>query len=356
MHEGDRRWQWRKVGVDCFRPSEGVSRGVKKPLLAALVLSAAALIASAAAPVVTEEISLGFLPMDWVASALQKTLSPQTRTALVTPTGPIRITDHGENIAAARQALEQMQKAPAVVPVEISFSTTARRVVQRLPVEPPVVSSGIPVPDRYDPPRIIANPGGGITVVPSQPRDFRTRNVGPGTVVIPSPTGYQTLTPEVRMTETETVTAGGPARRFSASTVPGKPVLFTVVRQAPDAAALRALALKYGAIVEAEPAWAAAGTELLVRPEISGGSLVVNITPQIVLPPSAAGQAGRRIPISACAAGVLIARGAPGNTGILPKTDPEFYRLFLGAPQAAEDTFTSMTVTAQVQYVGGPPE
>ncbi len=304
--------------------------------------------------VVTEEIPIGFLPAEWVNAGLRKSMSPQGRATMVTPTGPVRVADAAERVAAARQALEQLQKAPAVVPLEISFATTARRVVQRLPVEPPVVSSGIPVPDRYDPPRLIQNGAGGVIVVPAMPRDFRTRNVGPGTVVNPSPTGYQTFNSEVRITETVPSTAM--VRRFSASTVPGKPVFLAVVRQVPDAAALRALALKYAAIPEAEPAWTAAGTELLVRPELSGGSLVVNITPQIVLPPSAPGQAPRRIPIAACAAGVMIARGAPGNTGMLPKTDPEFYRVFLGAAQAVEDTITAVTVSGQVQYVGSPPQ
>lgn len=344
----------RRVNPGCLRPSEGVSRGVQTPLLLTLALLSAAHFTCAAPPVVTEEVSIGFLPLEWVNAALRKTLPPDGRSVWVSATGPVRLTAPGEKIDATRQVLERMQTAPAVVPLEISFSTTARRVVQRLPVEPPVVSNGIPVPDRYDPPRIISNPGGGITVVPAQPRDFRTRNVGPGTVVIPSPTGYQTQNSEVRLTET--VTTGGLVRRFSASTVPGKPVFLSVVRQVPHAAALRTLALKYGAIPATEPAWTAAGTELLIRPELSGGSLVVNITPQLVLPPPAAGQAPRRIPLAACAAGVLVARGAPGNTGILPKTDPEFYRLFLGAAQAADDTVTAVTVTAAVQYVGGPPQ
>lgn len=329
---------------------------VKSSLHLALALLAVGVTAStAAAPaLVTEEVPIGFLPIEWVKSALQKTLSPQGRTVMVTPTGPLRLTDAEGNLAAAQRALAEMQQAPALVPVELSFSTTAHRVVQRLPVEPPVVSNGIPVPNRYDPPRIIQNGPGSVTIVPSMPRDFQTRNVGPGTVVNPSVTGYQTQNSEVRLRET--VTTGGVTRRFSASLVLGKPVALSAVRQVVDAAALRALAVKYGAIADGEPAWTAAGTELLVRPELSGGALVVNVTPQIVLPPTAAGQAPRRIPISACAAAVLIARGAPGSTGILPKTDPEFYRVFLSAQQAADDTVTALTVTGQVQYIGSPPK
>jgi hypothetical protein len=303
---------------------------------------------------VTEEVPIGFLPLDWVKSALQKTLPPPGRSVLVTPTGPVRLSGTEDAVAAARRAIADLQKAPALVPVELTFSTSERRVVQRLPVEPPVVSNGIPVPDRYDPPRIIQNSAGGVTIVRSMPRDFRTRNVGPGMAVNPSTTGYQTQNSEVRMTET--VTAAGPARRFAASMVIGKPVGLSAVRQVPDVAALRALALKYGAIDQTEPAWPAAGTEFLVRPELSAGALVVNITPQIVVAANAAGQAPRRIPIAACAAGVLVARGAPGSTGMLPKTDPEFYRVFLGMQQAGDDSVTALTVKGDVQYIGSPPQ
>lgn len=321
----------------------------------ALACCAASLIAVALGVpgVLTEEMPIGFLPNEWVKQALQKHLSPQGRTSMVTATGPVRVTDAEERVAAIRNALANMQRAPALVPVELNFATTTERVVQRLPVEPPVIDRGIPVPNRYDPPRIIAGPGG-VTVVPSQPRDFTTRNVGPGTVVNPSPTGYQTLTPEVRMSET--VVTGGITRRFSASTVLGKAVALAAVPRIPDVEALRTLARKYGAIGDSEPAWTAAGTELLVRPELSGGALVVNITPQIVLAPSATGQAARRLPLTACAAGVLIARGAPGSSGLLPKTDPEFYRVFLGIAQALDDSITALTVKADVQYLGSPPQ
>lgn len=328
---------------------------MKAFLTASCALLLGAVFASAAPQLVSEEVNIGYLPAEWVNATLQKTLSPQGRATWVTPTGPVRLVDEGAKIDAAQAAFDELQKAPALVPLDLSFATTARRVVQRLPVDPPVVDYGIPVPDRYDPPRIIQHPGGGVTVIPAQPRDFRTRRVGPGTVVNPSPTGYQTLTPEVRMSETETVQTGF-ARRFAASTVPGKAVLLSVLKQAPDAAALHALAVKHRAIPASEPAWSSAGTELLVTPELSGGSLVVNVVPQIVLPAAGPGQPPRRIPLAACAAGVLVARGAPANTGLLPRTDPEFYRVFLGAAQALEDTITAVTVTASVQYIGNPPK
>lgn len=326
---------------------------MKCTLSAALALAWSALVTSGAVPPVTEEIPLGFLPMEWATAALQKSLSPQGRYVLVTPTGPIRITDSGEKIDAARRALETLQNAPALVAIDLSFTTITRRVIQRLPVEQPIISDGIPVPDRYDPPRIIPNGAGGFTVIPAQPRSFRTRNVGPGTIVNPSPTGYQTLTPEVRLTETQVTPSV--ARRFTASAIPEKPVFLSVQRQVPDAAALHALALRYRAITESEPVWTAGGTEFQVTPQLSGGALVINVIPQIVLP-AAPGQIPRRIPITACAAGILTARGAPPTTGALPKADAEFYRVFLGVPPGAEEAVMAVTVSAGVQYPGGPPQ
>jgi hypothetical protein len=323
-------------------------------LSAALAVLLGGLIASAAPPAqVSEEVPVGFLPLEWVTGALQKTLSPQGRYVFVTPSGPIRISDQAEKVTAARHALERLQKAPALVPMELLFTTTAQRTVRRLPVESPVSGVGIPVPDRYAPPRVIADGSGNFTVIPSQPRSFTTRGVGAGTVVNPSASGYATASPEVRMSETTTVTVG--TRRFSASTTPGRALSISVLRQVPDVAALRALARKYEAIAESEPAWSAAGTELLVRPELADGALVVNIVPQIVLPPGPDATV-RRIPITACAAGVLVARGAPGSKGLLPRTDPEFYRFFLGVTEAVDETLTALTVTARVQYVGGPPK
>lgn len=318
---------------------------VNSALRASLALIAGCCFAAEQPAIVTEEVPIGFLPVEWVTAALKKTLSAQGRTVFV-HAGPVRISDEAERVAAARRAIEELQRAPAVVPMELAFVTMARRTVQRLPVQPPVVDRGIPVPNRYDPPRVIVHGNGGVTVIPSQPRDFTTRSTGSGAVVNPSTTGFATLDPEVRMSETTTTSSI--TRRFTASSVPGRPVAVTVLPQA-DAAALRALALKLGAIGENEPAWPAARTELLLQPELSGGALAVNVTPQIVLPPA------RRIPLPACAAAVLIARGAASSTGLLPRTDPEFYRTFLGAPQVGDDTTTALTVKAQVQYLGSPP-
>jgi len=342
------RTKGRLIRTEFRRLFPAVKRAPRSSFPATLLAAVFAVgtLAAPAPEIVTEEIPIGFLPMEWVNVTLKKTLSPQARTVFV-HAGPVRITDTREKVEAARRALEGLQNAPAIVALDLSFATTARRTVQRLPAEQPIVDRGIPYPTRFDPPRIIQGPNG-VTVIPSMPRDFTTRHVGPGTSVNPTGLGYITNESEVRLNETTNV--GGVTRRFTASSVPGKPVTLAVQAQVADLAALRALALKLGSITDAEPAWPAARTELLLKPEISGSGMVVTITPQIIVPPA------RRIPLPASAAAVLLAPGAPSNTGLLPRTDPEFYRVFLGTPQAEDDTYTALTIKAQVKYVGSPPQ
>ena len=294
----------------------------------------------AAAPSESEDISVGFLPLEWVTSTLKKTLSPEGRYKFLSTSGPVRISDRGEKIDAARRALAELQHAPAIIPVEITFLTITSSVVQRAPVSPPADTSGSPVPSHFSPPRIVSGPGGGVVVIPSQPRFSKTRKAEP----------EATANAEVRQSKTSV------ARRLSASVAVGKAVSLPVLRQVSDAAALRALALSRGAIAESEPAWTVGGTELLVEAALSAGELLVKIVPQIVIPAAGAGQAARRIPLSACAASVPISRGTPTNTGTLPQTDAEFYRLFLGTKQAEKDTLIALKVGAVVQYVGGQPK
>ena len=298
-------------------------------------------------------MATGYLPAEWVTGKLRKVLSPVGQFTLIHG-GQVRVTDRIENVKTAVEALADLQKAPAVVPMEIVFTTVARKTVQRAPLEQPVAADEFPFPHRFDPPRIIMNGNGGYTVIPSQPRDFRSRSVGAGTAVNPSGTGYFTREPEVRMEETTTTAVSTP-RRFSVSTVPGRAVAVTLLNPVPDAAGLRALAEKLQAVEASEPAWTVAATELVITPEISGAALVLTIVPQVALPPVSVGQAPRRVPLRACAASVMVTPEARTNVGLLPRTDPEFYRLFLGTPEATEETYTSVGIRAAAQYLGSPP-
>ncbi len=275
---------------------------------------------------------------------MRASLSPQGR-FLILPTGMVRITDSAERIDAARAALEKMIMAPALVRVEITFETLTQRTVQRQPAQPPVEDRGLPYPQTYDPPRIIANGPGSFIVVPATPRNFTTRRVGGGTSIAAANAG-----------QTATVTDRQMARRLSATTSTGKPTVVAVRPASADTGELRALAEKYGVLPPGEPAWPAAGTELLVTPEFSGGSMVVKVVPQIAIPPSAAGLPGRRIPLPMASAGVVLTADSPRGSGRLPGTDADFYRTFLGTPAGDAAQSVVVTVAARVQYAGDPPK
>lgn len=316
-------------------------------LRTALVLFAGSAVASGAETALSsEEVAIGFLPSEWVVAALKKTLSPRGRFTFIQH-GPVRISDEPAHLAAARAELERLRNAPAVVPIELAFVAMASRTIERTPAAPPVVDRGFPYPTRFDPPRVIMNGSGGVTVIPSQPRDFTTRGVGTGAAVNPSASGFATRQPEVRVSETSP--GSTLLRRFAASAVPGKAAVVTVQARAADTAALRALALQLGAITGDEPAWASAGTELLLTPILTQDALTVNVLPQILIAPS------RRIPLSACAAAVPVRSGAPSATGLLPRADAAFHRVFLGAA-VADDAIVTLGVKTRVQYIGSAPK
>ncbi len=308
------------------------------PLLLASALCSLTVAGNGAAPVRTEDVQVGFLPLGWVAPAVRKALSPQGTFRYVSVDGPVRITDTPANIEAARRVLTQLEMAPALVPVELNFLTFTERTVRRPAPRTPSEETGIPVPSRYDPPRIIANGSGGVTVIPSTPHFDRPRPVG-------SDVGSEIV---------ERRQENAVARRVSASLVVGKPVDVPVVREVTDIGALRALALKSHAIDNSEPAWSAAGTELRLSAELAGGALILNITPQIVIA-GVQGEAPRRIPLLSYAAAVPIIRGKPAVTGALKNAGVLFYRTFLGAPQIEDGAATALKVAASVNYVGGPP-
>ncbi len=301
-----------------------------------------------AAQAATDDVAIGFLPLDSVSTALRKTLSPQGRFVVLTQNGTVRVIDAPEKIAEARRVIGELQKTPALVSLELTLKTGMRRVTRGTSSQPPAETVDIPIPQRIDPPRIFLAPNGQYFVIPAQPRDFQTRRVGPGMTVNISPTGFATLDAQINVSKTSL--EGGIAQRFSGTGALEKRALIAVSRRVSDPAALRALAVKLGAVTDAEPAWSTAATELAVTPEVVRDGLILNVTPQIVAV-TAASPVARRIPISACAAPILVRRDTPATIDGLPHAQPEFYRLFFGAAGAGDDTITSLTASTAVRYL-----
>jgi hypothetical protein len=305
------------------------------PRVAFALLAAAAL-----ARAETEDVAIGFLPANWVSASMAKSLGANGRFVMLSPNGPVRIVAAPERIAAARTALSSLQTSPAIVALELSFVAFSDKVETRPSAAPPEVIDGIPAPRHFTPPRIVARPGGGAIAVPSQPifshRAAAVPAAGAGD-------GIPVTTRSSRI-----------LRRVNASCILGQSVAVPLSPRAADPAALRGLAIKLDALPATEPEWTAASTELQVQTELKEGVLVVNVTPQLVLPATDGGEA-RRIPLAACAAGIPISRGAAAPVGTLPRTDAEFYRLIIGTAPTEAGAVTALRVTATVSYVGSPP-
>jgi len=299
---------------------------------------------------------MGSLPAETVTAALKKTLSPQGRFVILAINGTVRVFDTPAKIEEAQRVLQELQSAPSTVSFSISVRTGMQRVTRRSTDPGPVTTDyEIPVPQTYGAPQIVVGPGGSRAVVPGNPGNFTTRHVDPGDQVYIRP-GYTTggyVTGQEVRTE-ESGVEGGVNHNYAGSTVFPKPVAVTVLTAVADPQALHDWAIRNGAVPTTEPAWATAGTEIAVAPEHADGGLLLNLTPQIVLP-GAAGQASRRIPVKVCATSVLTKRGIPSTLEGFPGTDPEFYRLFFGALESKDDTLTRVTVAAVNDYPTSAP-
>jgi hypothetical protein len=278
-----------------------------------------------------EDIPIGALPADVVKGIVQKNLSPQGRFVILSATGNVRVFDTAQNIAQARQALQAMQNAPALVSFAFIIKTGMHKVT-KVTSTGPEDGASFPVPNTYAPPQVAQYGRGRYVVTPATPTSFVNMPLG------------------VQETVTKTSVEGGEPHRFAGSTVFPQPVAVTICTKAPDPAALHDWAVKNGAAPQGEPAWTSARTEILVTPEHADNGMVLNLQPQIVV--AAADGSPRVLPVRVCTASVVVKTGVAVTFDGFPGADPEFYRLFLGAQESTDDAITSITVGAVIDYTG----
>lgn len=317
--------------------------------LLAVFFAGALTLPAAAPPRPQTDLPTGYLPVESVNAILKKALSPQGRFVILASSGVVRIFDRPENVEAASGALEASRKGPALVTVEITARAGARRIARQSLPQEPAATFEVPIPRVYGRTQIVAQPGGNVTIIPGQPRDFTTRRAAPGTAVNLSPTGYATRDPEVRMSES--ALSGGVTRKGTGSATLGKPIVLPVSARVAAPAALQEWARRAGAISADEPPWSAAATECVVVPDLLKNGAALQVTPQVVVYASDRGAPPRRVPLPAFGSSLVVQKGAPSSVHDL---DPEFYQLFLGAAKAEKDTEASLVATVAVQYLGTP--
>jgi hypothetical protein len=306
---------------------------------------------TAAPSALYEDMPLGSLPAESVNVALRKTLSPQGRYVILAVNGTVRIFGTPDKIAEARKVLEALRNAPSIVTFQIDIRTGMHEVTRQNPGSEPIASGyEIPVPQTYSPPRIV-----GQNVAPGMPGNFTTRQVdrGSGSYVNPRAYvtgGYVTGT-EVRTQQTGL--QGGVIHRFKGSTEFPKAVAIPVSSKVDDPAGLHDWAVTNGAIAANEPAWAGAGTDIVVTPEDTSDGVLLNMTPEIVIPGGNL-QAPRKVPLKTCSTSVLVKRGVPAVVDGFTGADSEFYRLFMGAQESNQNASTRISVSAGIDYIAQP--
>lgn len=366
---------------------------MKTRIFAALALALFSLVAVARAVDTYDDVPMGLLPPDSVKTAVQKTLSPQGRFAILQELGVVRIFDTPDKIAEVRAALKTMQDAPAVVSFAITFRTGMHEVTQGQSTDTGVYAGydtpPLPAGVGYGyvggvggygygyggyghggaPPTKILITGGGTKVItPGQQKPWggggQPHPPGPPGPVHPyyPPGGYGYgsygygggyvyqggYTTGTVVTTEETGVTGGVIHSFTGNTLIPKPVAVSLCARVPNAELLRDWAIKNAGVDANEPAWPAASAELVVTPEITNDGLVLHLLPRIVL-------AGPRvIPLKVCEASVTIKPGAPAAFEGFPGADADFYYLFLGARESTGDALTQINVGAAVRYV--PPQ
>src|SRR3954452_21967573 len=113
----------------------------------------------------TVDVPIGFVPPVWVTATLRKTLSPQGRFVLLTPNGTVRITDTQAKIEDAQDALEKLQKAPALVSLNLTFTVISKKTVEKQVTQGgPEGRNSFPYPTSYSAPKIAQRSGGGFVV------------------------------------------------------------------------------------------------------------------------------------------------------------------------------------------------
>ncbi len=302
----------------------------------------------AAAAGTFRDAPVGYLPTATVTELLRQTLSPQGRFVILA-NGMVRLFDNPEKIEAAAHALQEARNAPAMISVAITVNAGTHRVTREVLPQEPVVDYEVAVPRIYGAPRILPQPGGKVVIVPGTPREFTTRRAEPGTILNLAPTGYATVNPEVRMSETGL--AGGITRKLTATAAAGKSMIVAVCGSVAAPTALYDCALNLGAIPANEPEWKAAATELVITPELLETGAALQITPQVVVYTVDRQQAPRRVLLRTLTTSIGVEKGKPATTSDI---DPDFYALFLGAPRPQQKTEASLTVAVGVQYLGAP--
>jgi hypothetical protein len=130
-----------------------------------------------------QELPANFAAPELIKATVQPLLSPEGRFVILPDKGTVLVIDRPERVAAAAQALQQLQLPDPVLALSLGARTggilPAPAPARSDPFENPVRSGlDFPVPTEFAPPRLFLQPNGSYVVIPATPTRFGRRSTG----------------------------------------------------------------------------------------------------------------------------------------------------------------------------------
>ncbi len=296
---------------------------------------------------VKENLSIGFLPMSRITSAIFNSKSPSGSFRLLNADGPIQVADYPENIKIISQKFSELKQSPAFLTLSVSFTTARTVETQSYPSPSPIVSYEVPIPTAYDRARVYFN-GQRYVVIPPRPKDFKVESYAPGTTVNIAPVGYRTLDSQITISGTqEELTV---IKTNTKILKLGEDSVIPVSLNVTNLAELRAFAEKTNAVAPSDPVWKSASTELMVNQILSGGDvpLTIVMTPIIKVISVDLTSDPIIIPLNAQKQSVPFNRSI--NNALRFPANPNFLKVFFGTVVNAAKETPYFNIRAIVKY------
>lgn len=298
-----------------------------------------------------KELPSGHAPPELLRETIQQNLSAYGKFVLLQQKGKVLVIDFPDKIAEVEKALAALDAPAPEVVMDFAFRNAVNQPPagggRALNVLGPVSSTGgFPYPTSWDPPRIVGIPGGGFAVVPAHPRNFVRRNVGVTmeTEGFVNPDGSISLNINAEHVEFE-----GFINYGSAILAPGFSGIVPVLGNAANPVFFGPILTENRILVPIFDT-TRIQTQVVVRPQVIGERVRVEMIPQLIVEDAEAGVdetvslKDYRTSIELNNGGVGVARGFTGASA-------DFNRNFLGEDPAKPGSADIM-IRATVQPAG----
>lgn len=315
-----------------------------------LLLTAVSLFAcsspSFAQETIRREIDIGMADLETVRPLLQEALSPVGKFVLLPGKTAVMVIDTPQGVLSAEQAIQGAALPQPDVALDFQFVTglPSRKSI--------TVAREVSFPTAYEPPQIIVGPGGGYTIVPATPTNFRKRNIGvtsetTGTV---NPDGSITMDIHTEHTEFEGFINYGSAilPAGGVGTVPvngavGDPTFFSPFI---DAGAINLPIISTTRI----------STSIVIRPRVHLGAVELDVIPRLKLEPAEEELSEREpeeVDLRQFQTTIAIPANETGRVYGFTGASEEFNNRFFGAEDPKSGR-SAIMVKAKLQKPAGP--